>query len=274
MMKWHAKGVEDMKKITNLLMVLMLMASIVPLAFAVQADVTGENPDDDSVDSETAREVGVMNNPIGAQIRLLQLEKAIITNILKGDMTVQVLQGFEVTIDTTELEQILENLTENLSKVRAADPDANNSVQLFVELKHNSTNLTTQFRNTLRLLLDDETIALIKEELKNIYSNELQDCRMKIRHWVRQFNGNQLYRLFNLTGEVDTSLLEGYLGGTIDLDQVRLHLYSMVNQMTKDKQYDLYSEIKGENIRNNIQAHEAIENMGNPGQGSGHGGRP
>jgi len=274
-MKWHAKGVKDMKKITNLLMALMLMTSIVSLAFAVQADdSTGDEPENNSVDSETAREIQVMNNPLGAQIRLLQLEKAIITNILKGDMTVQVLQGFEVTVDTTELEQILENLTENLSKVRAADPDANDSVQLFVELKHNSTNLTTQFRNTLRLLLNDTTIAAIKKELKNIYSNELQDCSMKIRHWVRQFNGNQLYRLFNLTGEVDTSLLEQYLGGTIDLDQVRLHLYSMVNQVTKDKQNDLYSEIKGESIRNNIQAYEAIEKMGNPGQGNGHGGRP
>ena len=266
-----------MKKIVNIFVVLMLMASMMSVALVVKADDTGNDPDDNSVDSKTEREIQAMNNPLGAQIRLLQLEKAIITNILKGDMIVQVLQGFDVDVDTTNLEKILINLTVNLSKVRAAeeDTDAEDPVQLFVELKHNSTNLTVQFRDTLRLLLDDDTIVKIKAELRDILdSAELQDCSMKIRHWVRQFNGNQLYRLFNLTGEVDTSLLEKYLGGTIDLDQVRLHLYTLINQMTKAKKYDLYSEIKEENIRNNIQAHEAIENIENHGKGNGHGGRP
>ena len=47
MMKWPTKGVNNMKKIVNLLLVLMLMASIVSLAFAVEADNNNQgNPDD------------------------------------------------------------------------------------------------------------------------------------------------------------------------------------------------------------------------------------
>jgi hypothetical protein len=258
-------------------MALMLMMSIVSLAFAVQADEpTAGDPNNSSVDAQTAHEIQAMNDPIGAQIRLLQLEKAIITNILKGDMAIQVLQGFTaVKVNTTNLEKILDHLIENLSKVRAVDPNANDSVQLFVALKHNATNLTTQFRATARLLLDNETISLIKAELKDLYNSpELQNCSMKIRHWVRQFNRNQLYRLFEFVGEKNTSLLEQYLNGDVNLTQIRLHLYSIINHITKEKQYDLYSEIKTEHIRNNIQSQEALKNMPNPGKEHGHGGRP
>src|SRR5512137_496332 len=160
------KGANHMKKIMNLLLVLMLMGSIFSLAFAVQADDHDQgNPTDDEsehetnetnsqqghhFDNETEHEVGIMNNSLGARIRLLQLEKALLTNILKGVMTVQVLKGLNVT--TTELEHILANLSEVLAAVRAADPSSNDSVQVFVQLKNESKNLTRQFRESLRVL--------------------------------------------------------------------------------------------------------------------------
>jgi len=219
MQKWHIKGVNHMKKITNLLLVLMLMGSIISLAFAVEADDDNQgNPVDDEsndqvnetgspkkhhFDNETEREVGIMNNSLGARIRLLQLEKALLTNILKGVMTVQVLKGLNVTV--TELEEILENLSDVLDAVRAADPTANDSVLVFVQLKNDSRNLTKQFRDSLRSLLDNETIAMIKEQLKNMTSDELQNCSMRLRHWIRQFNHNQLYRLYGIIGETNTS---------------------------------------------------------------------
>lgn len=260
-----------MRKITNLLLALMLIASLLSFALAVEADEpTQDDTDDDPLDSETQLQIQVMNKPLGARIRLLQLEKALIINILKGNMTVQILKGLEV--DTTDLEYILENLTDVLDAVRAADPDADDSVSLFVELKNESRNLTKQFRDTLHLLLDEETIAMIKEKLKNIDNEELQQCSMRVRHWIRQFNRNQFYRLFGLVGEVDTSLLDEYFNGTANLTKVRFQFYKMMNQMTKEKRNEIFSIIKEENIQNRIQAHEAIQNMGD--HGKGHGGRP
>jgi len=289
------KGVNAMKKITHLLLVLMLMTAVLSSAFAVQADDHDQNNSDDenenhekvnetddshqnetdhenesSFNNETEHEIRVMNTSLGARIRLLQLEKALILNILKGNMTVQVLKNLDV--NTTSLETILENLTDVLDTVRTADPDANDSVQVFVQLKNESKNFTKQFRDTLRLLLDNETIARIKEQLRNITNDELQDCKMKIRHWVREFNRNQLYRLFGLVGEVNTSLLEKYLNGNVTLDQVRFHLHKLVNQMTKEKRYMIFSEIKEENIKSKIHAHETMKNMEH--HGKGHGGRP
>jgi hypothetical protein len=274
-----------MKKITNLLLVLMLLGSILSVAFAVQADEddqgTTQDEDQDEQNNttkmprghhygnDTEREVGIMNNSLGARIRLLQLEKALLTNILKGVMTVQVLKGLNVT--TTELEHILGNLSEVLENVRGADPAANDSVQVFVELKNESKNLTKQFRDTLRLLLDNETIAMIKEQLKNITNDELQNCSMRLRHWIRQFNMNQLYRLYGIIGEKNTSLINDYINGNISLDLVKLQLRKMVNQMTQEKRHMIFSEIKEDNIKKKIHTQKMLEDMEHHGNGNGHG---
>ncbi len=274
-----------MKKITNLLLVLMLMGSIVSLAFAVEADENDQsNPlnveSDDQInqtgspkkhhfDNETEREVGIMNNSLGARIRLLQLEKALLTNILKGAMTVQVLKGLNVT--TMELEKILENLSDILGEVRAADPAANDSVQVFVQLKNDSKNLTTQFRDTLRFLLDNETIAMIKEQLRNMTSDELQNVSMRLRHWIRQFNQNQLYRLYGIIGEANTSIINDYINGNISLNLVKLQLHKIVNQMTKEKRHMIFSEVKEENIKKRIHAQAMLEDVKQHGKGNGHG---
>ena len=198
-----------MKKITNLFLVLMLMASIVSLAFADEADdhtqgnPEDENGSDDQVNetgshqndssenetehdgsfndvNETEHEIEIMNTTVGAEIRLLQLEKAIITNILKGIMAVQVLKGLD--INTTQLEVILADLKDVLKNVTAADSAANDSVQTFITLKNESRALTKEFRETIRALLDNETIKEIREQLRNMTSDELQNCSLKIRH--------------------------------------------------------------------------------------------
>jgi len=296
--RWQNTGVEFMKKITAVLMVLMLMCSLTTIALADQAgnthgnqgnngqyhqmgdnetgdpdqNETNENTDENETDedqNETEHEIEIMNNSLGAEIRLLQLEKVILLNLLKGLMAVQVLQGLE--INTTQLETILADLRDVLTQVREADPAANDSVQTFVELKNESKALTKQFRDTIRTLLDSETLQGIREQLRNMNSSELHNCSMKIRNRIRQFNRNQLYRLYGIIGEMNTTVINEYLNGNFTLNQTKLQLHKMINQMTKEKQYQIFSEIKEENIKKRIQAHESIENMGRQGRGNGHG---
>jgi hypothetical protein len=274
-----------MKKITHLFVVLMLVGSLISLAFAVEADNhhqnntvndetnesinTTSNPSGHHFGNDTEREVSIMNNSLGARIRLLQLEKALLNNILKGTMTVQVLKNLNVT--TTQLEKILNNLSDILKEVRATDPAANDSVLTFVQLKNESKNLTTQFRTTLRVMLNNETIAMIKEQLQNITSDELQNCSMRLQHWIRQFNQNQLYRLFGIIGETNISLINEYINGTISLNMVKLQLHKKVNQMTKEKRQMIFSEIKEENIKKKIHTQAMLEDMEHHGTGNGHG---
>lgn len=288
-----------MKRISNILVVLMLMVSIATLALADEEagenpDVEfegetqdGENetsdtneteeseeneteePDEDYLDNETEEEIEIMNNSLGAEIRLLQLEKAILKNLLKGERAVEVLKA--MGYNTSNLSSILTEMRLLLEEVNGTDPSSNDSVQVFVDLKIKAINLTKQFRETVKALLDDEKIKELKERVRELVGDELQNYSKKIRNRIRQFNRNQLHRLYGVIGETNNSLIEDYEKGNVSLEQVKSQICKMVNQMTKEKKYQIFSEVKEDNIRKKIKAQSFADDMQNKGKGKGRG---
>jgi len=274
-----------MKKIYSILIVLVLLISISSIVLAdddkgklngKHDDFEGDDDhnesdyDKDGVDDKTEKEIRIVNNSLGAEIRLLQLEKALLKNILKGEMAVQVLKGlgFNTTENNTiELESILTKMKVLLEEVRTANTSSNKSVQIFVSLKNESKNLTTQFRETIRGLLNDTSLREIRERIKGILSNELDNYGKRIRNLIRHFNFNQLYRLYGIIGKANSSFVNDYFNGTLPFNETKLQLCKIINDIAKDKKYEIFSEIKGENIRRQIHAQDAIEHMGNHGHG-------
>jgi hypothetical protein len=253
-----------MKKITTLLIMLMMLISITSLAIA---DEAGE--EQETTDSETEKEIEVMNNSLGAEIRLLQLQKALLKNIFKGNMTIEVLTvlGF----NTTALEEILDQMKEILEEVKTANTSSNESVQIFVELKNQSKNLTTQFRETLKDMLDEITLKELRQMIKENFSEEFQDLSKNIRNKIRHFNRNQLYRLYGLIGDANDSFIEEYMNGNVTLNLSKIQLCKAINQLTAEKRYFIFSEIKQENIKRKINAEVFLEEMQNNGKGKGKG---
>ena len=262
-----------MKKIMGISIMLMMLISISSLAIADEADEEQDQDDETQeqkdIDSETEKEIFVMNNSLGAEIRLLQLQKALLKNIFKGNMTIEVLKvlGFNITA----LEDILDQMKEVLEEVKAANTSSNESVQIFVELKNQSKNFTTQFRETIRELLDNVTLQELKEMIKENFSEQLQDLDKNIRNKIRHFNRNQLYRLYGLIGKVNDSFIEDYLNGNVSLNLTKIQLCKIINQLTKEKRYLIFSEIKEDNIKGKIHAKTIIDEMKNKGKGKGHG---
>jgi len=243
-----------MKKIWSILMVLMLMISISSLAFA---DESEEN-NDEEINEETEKEIEIMNNSLGAEIRLLQLEKSITKNLLKGNMIVDVLEG--LGYNTTNLIAILAEMGYILEEVQTADPEANDSVEVFIDLKTDARNLTTQFRITLKDLLSDVKYKEVKEQIRENLSDELQNYSKQIRNRIKQFNRNQIYRLYGIVGEGNNSLVNKYMNGSSTMAQVKLQINKMVNNKTREKKMKIFSELKKEKIQNKFHASTEAEN--------------
>jgi hypothetical protein len=234
-------------------------------------DIDNETEDLD-IDSNTTKEIEIMNNSLGAEIRLLQLEKAIIKNLLKGEMAVEVLKGLDY--NTSDLEAILSEMKNLLDDVKAVNTSSNNSVQLFVEYKHEAINLTKQFRETIKELLNGEKLKEIRERIKEMMSEELENCSKMIRNKIKQFNRNQLHNLYGIIGETNNTFVEEYLDGNISLAQLKIQIGKTINQMNKERKYEIFSEIKEENIKKKIHAQSQVEDMNkNKGKGkdNGHG---
>jgi len=214
---------------------------------------TEGNETEDPVDNETEKEIEKMKYSFGAEIRLLQLEKTIVKNLLKGEMAVSVLQG--LGYNTTDLEAILAEMHLVLEEVQAADPQENNSVEVFIDLKNDSKNLTTQFRTTIRELLDGVKYKEIKEQIRNATSDELQNYSRRVRNLIKQFNVNQIYRLYGIIGNQTSTFVNDYLNGTVNLTQVKLQLMKIINMKTKEKRNQIFSEMKKEKIQNKNYAY-------------------
>ena len=267
---FNVKGVENMKKIWTMLILLMMMISFSSLAIADEAGEETEDEQEEVINQETQQEIEVMNTSLGAEIRLLQLQKALLKNIIKANMTIEVLKVLD--FNTSGLEEILDQMKDLLEDVKVANTSSNDSVEIFVELKNQSRNLTTQFREALKDLLDEITLKELRQRIKENFSEEFQELNKNIRNKIRQFNRNQLYKLYGLIGNASDSFIQDYLNGNITLGTVKLQICKMINQMTKERRYNIFSELKEENIKKKIKAESLIDQMHGKGKGKGRSG--
>ena len=234
-----------MGKILGVGIVLMLVA-LTPLTLA------------EDVESSKQEETEIMGDQIGASIRLLQLEKAITKNIIKGEEVISFLK--ELEYNTSVLEAIIAELELVKEEVLAADPNSTDAVQIFTDLKNDSIELTKEFRDTLRDMLDDETIEGLRERVREMVCERVQNLSDMIRNRIRQYNRNRLCNIYGLFGENNCSLLDNYQNGTATMEQIRYELNNMISAMTDVEKYQIYSELKENNIRQRIQARVYVEN--------------
>lgn len=245
-----------MKKILGIMIVLMLLISATSLALAEnEADDTTEEVE---IDQETQEETEIMINSLGAEIRLLQLEKAIMRNIIKGQEIISVLK--DLGYNTTNLEAILAELELLLDEVQAADPNATDAVEVFVDLKSDAKELTKEFREALREMLTDETMESLQERIRQMICEQVQNLTKKIQNRIRSYNRNQLHRLYGFIGVANDSFLDEYEDGNFTEEQVKSQIGKLVSDMAKEKRNQIFLEFKENNIRKKIQSMICVEN--------------
>ncbi|MEF8847905.1 MAG: hypothetical protein V5A68_02085 [Candidatus Thermoplasmatota archaeon] len=244
-----------MRKIIGIFLVITLIASSITLAFA---DETSEEVE---IDEEVKKEAGIMDSKLGAEIRLLQLEKAISRNIFKAEKTISFLQEDTNENDTEKLEGILWTMKLLKEDVQSADPNSSDAVQTFVDLKTDAIELTKDFRETLYQILDNETKFLLKERLrKNETNTSIENITQRIRKHIRKYNSHQIGKVSGYTGKVNDSLIKEYENKTCSLQQVKQNIKQKVNNMVKEKRKQFFSEFKENKIKNRVRAQECIQN--------------
>ena len=101
-------------------------------------------------------ELKVMCEPYGAQVRMLQLQKQIQANLLKGEKILDLLESGNYTLNNTNLSNKIDGLEDILDKMEVLieeiqDTNFTNKTQEqlaadFVDIKEEATDLTKEFR--------------------------------------------------------------------------------------------------------------------------------
>jgi hypothetical protein len=248
-----------MKTIWKKIMVLLLFGSLLPLALAEDA-IESSNDDSAPIDEQTLDEVEIMKTSNGARIRLLQLERSIQRNIVKGEYIVSYLDN-NTSLDSSELVLILEEMKLLKEEVSSADPNASDAVEVFVDLKHDAINLTKEFRETVRILLaDDALVETIRGQLAPIMNNELDTIGQRIRDRIREYNTDQLQVIFLYLNESDSTLTEGYRNCSLNISEMKQRIGEQVKNMSKERRALVFSEIQEARVRKRVQARIHVDN--------------
>lgn len=239
----------------NVLTVFILLSAMIPLAFA---DEPGFSSNEVDIDAETQQQTEIMNHELGAEIRLLQLEKAIIKNINNGEEIVTFLE--ESDVNTIDLQVLLAEFELLLEEVQMADTNGSDAVSNFVDLKHDAVNLTKDFRVTVRGLLNNTLRDQIQQRIRNSTCNQTQNLSNSIQNKIRHYNSNQFRNIYQHLGENGSNCIHQYQNGSVTQKQVRQNITMRINQTEKGNKFNFLSSLKQQNIINRIQSQNQVQN--------------
>ncbi|MBN1503404.1 hypothetical protein JW930_07735 [Candidatus Woesearchaeota archaeon] len=211
-------------------------------------------PEEEEEEEETEEdmdEAEIMHEPLGAKIRLLQLLKRVMRNRIYGEHVVEVIEDEGYDVDTTELEDIIEqfkDLEDEINELLDSELGAD-SVEQFVEMKREAIDLTKQFRDIVR---DELTIAqrqTIRDSVERGDFSELDDVDQQIRSNVREHNKNKVMFMLENLGIEDEELLEKVEAGDITVPELRDLIKNKFKGLENQHKRQFVNKVKEERIK-------------------------
>jgi hypothetical protein len=243
-------------RLVVLMLLLLVAISLVPIAMAEENTTTTNTTGNETVDTnttdtgtnstaetnstltnETEDEVGAVVYPYGAEVRLLQLEKALAQNILKGEEVIKYLLEQNSAADVTELNSILDKMSILLEEIKAAPTEGTGEelAQIYVDLKSDAISLTKQFREEVKDLLSASARNRLTERFKNMnhtYINRLENAIEEAKHL---YNSEQVKALFTSLNITDEDLISAVENGTATTEDIKDAVESALEGMTKEQ---------------------------------------
>jgi len=258
-----------MKKHLAIGLMFLMVMSIITLALAEENNTeSGDRPNETEsqgtdneinetdIDNETQNEVGEMQTPHGAEVRLLQLEKAISRNIDRGQYIIDTAKNASKNV--TELEAILLEMQSLLTEVQNADPSADDAVKQFVDLKSDAIELSKQFRDKAREIVGPAELGKLRTRLQQINLGNLQELQEKIKEKIKEYNVEQLQKLVSILG-LDETIVEQLQNGEITVKELKSQIKQKIQSMSTIEKKDAFSKLKEEGVKRQIFKKSAIE---------------
>ena len=137
------------------------------------ADVDGgeeiETEGTEEVDDETEVEIEEMDVPIGAELRILQLQRQLLIHILRANLVIDSLK--ELGKDTAELESIVAELEVLKEDAKIIPDNRGEAIQKFIDTKKEARDLIKQFRELVREMTTESERESIRTKFSEIREN-------------------------------------------------------------------------------------------------------
>jgi hypothetical protein len=203
-------------------------------------DETEEESDEENVvDQETDEETKIMvNSGRGAKLRMFQLQRALLKQTLIAKEVTLYLE--EQSEDVDALEGLVSELGVLGDEARNLDPEADDAIDQFVHIKKDAKEISKEFREIARGLLDGDDRKELAERIRNALrdSADLQKLHESIKDARNDLNSNRVRKAMEHLGVNDEALLERIKAGEMKKRELKDRLKEKYNSLDEAKRKD------------------------------------
>jgi hypothetical protein len=224
-----------------------------------EEDINETEDDDDCINETEEKEIHTMRTQHGAEVRLLELEKAITRNILVGNQTIAAITAGNSSANTSALSEILDKLIVLRTEVQGLELNRTPEelAQQFVDIKREAINLSNQFRDGARPLLKETDREILKEYMKNLEMSWLKEINDDIDDARHRYNFEFINATFARLGLNNTALLERIRNGYADEDEIKSYLKTALKNETSHERNEIMQKLREAEAKGNVYS-EAV----------------
>lgn len=240
-----------MKTIAILVMVLLAIPS---MAFAETA----------SADAQVEARLAT-STTYGAEVRLLQLERAITRAILQGERIINYAQEQEFSeANIAVMVEVVADLRALRVQVQEVDPASETVVREFVALRQEANTLTQRFRRAAHELFSEDDVNYLRGTVRAEVdvAAEVRARDADIRQRLCAHNAQQVQVLLDRMGVERASLVAEVRACTTSKDEAMLELRRLYNALEERRRQAAQQEVAEYQARVRVQQIAEVEASG------------
>ncbi|MBU1030764.1 MAG: hypothetical protein KKB65_06025, partial [Nanoarchaeota archaeon] len=243
-------------------------AEIVEGELVAPSAVSEEKPivDDEGnkiVFEEDKSEIIIMDTPLGAEIRLLQLQKAIEKNIIAGGEVVKTIIENNPEADVTILEETLSKLKNLVYEIReiSFEQEADELALVYVEIKSRARDLSKIFRANANELLAGKDLVGLKERIRNQESEKIEEYNKEITTLKNEHNAQKVQAMFEKIDVKEEKLIEQIKEGKIGINEVKKEVINQFKKLSDDDKKQATLKVNEENTKKAVFQKSSTEKL-------------
>ena len=241
-----------MKRIVFILMI-CLFVTIAPLCIAQE---------EEAIDDDTLEEAELIaESTKGAQVRVMQLTRAVARAHVAGEKIVEEISGNGG--DVTQLQGILNQIKGVKDELEAVDYESDDVAGLYVSIKTQMKEMTKEFRAESSPQLTAENRQAVQNALQN--NAELTQLQEQVRSQIRNVNAERVQNMLSAMGASDSGLMSKVQSGTATKAEVKTKLMEHYQGLSEQAKQQARERI-GEMLQQRTRLRTNLQEMQSQGQ--------
>ena len=247
-----------MIKTTKTILVALVLLLALPSTMA-QTDTANEAKQETEM-----REIMPFETRQGAEMRLLQIERAIHKNIVKGETVIDNMREEAGEDIIEELELILLALVDLKKEVsNYVLEGGQQDVEAFVSFRQEASALSKEFRDTAREVITEDKAQAIRVEAQRRAEQAMAATgyQENIRQRAKEHNEEIVRRAMDAQGIMSEDLLERIRNRDIEPRVIRTEVMNLVRVARSEQANEILVNLREESMRQEINARENMNRV-------------